>query len=567
MGFAFLISLTLAAGASAGGTIDEDAVVARSLVSAGSIDRVRHVMMRARRGESVTLGFLGGSVTDGGSASAEDKTFASLVTDWWRDSFPASDIDLVNAGVPSTGSVFGALRADRDLFAHDVDCVVVEFAINDGPGQFTVGALEGLVRQLLAHPRHVAVILLMVVRSDGSNAEDWHRQVGFHYDLPMISLREAVWPELEAGTLQWSDLAVDGSHPNDYGHYLLSRMIEGFLEDVRADLPAGFRFPVWRSMPRPLFSDIYQRTELKLAAELEPAVNDGWSHDAAKQAWTADVPGSAVEFEFHGRTVATLHHVLNAAMGRASVTIDDDPIAVLEGWFDEPWLQFWQVRAGPRLNDTGPHRIRFEILEDKSPRSAGHEFRLMGLGIAGKPHIECGDPFDDDAVKVSDALLILQAAVGRDVSCPAWMCDVTGDGKVVSSDSLVAVRTAVGVPDLLHCGNPHGLRIRLTSTAPLSELRLRVDYSSSESELAGEGSEVACATLAHAATIKAADEDKELDVRVFPEDIITGPQWLLDCPFEAADVTHVSDLAVTILEARDPGGDTVRETTAEAIPW
>ena len=44
-------------------------------------------MARAARGEELTIGFLGGSITQGSLASAEDKTYAYRVYRWWCDAF------------------------------------------------------------------------------------------------------------------------------------------------------------------------------------------------------------------------------------------------------------------------------------------------------------------------------------------------------------------------------------------------------------------------------------------------------------------------------------------------
>ena len=62
-------------------------------------DRLFHVFAKARRGEPITVGVIGGSITAGAMASATEKNYASLVTQWWRQTFPKSNIRLVNAGI------------------------------------------------------------------------------------------------------------------------------------------------------------------------------------------------------------------------------------------------------------------------------------------------------------------------------------------------------------------------------------------------------------------------------------------------------------------------------------
>ncbi|MEO2136035.1 MAG: hypothetical protein ABGY28_01065, partial [bacterium] len=66
----------------------------------------------------------------------------------------------------------------------------------------------------------------------------------------------------------------------------------------------------------------------------------------------------------------------------------------------------------------------------------------------------CGDPDSSGWVGVSDALRILQNAVGMDVLCPLALCDVNGSGSVTASDALMALRVAVGTDLELACELP-----------------------------------------------------------------------------------------------------------------
>jgi len=75
--------------------------------------------------------------------------------------------------------------------------------------------LEGLVRQVLKRPNHPAVVLLFMMNRQGANAQEWHGKIGRHYGLPMVSFRDALWPEIQAGSMKWEDVEADMVHPND----------------------------------------------------------------------------------------------------------------------------------------------------------------------------------------------------------------------------------------------------------------------------------------------------------------------------------------------------------------
>ena len=89
--------------------------------------------------------------------------------------------------------MYGSLRAGRDLLSSAPDLVVVEFAVNDN---WTDGeAYEGLVCQILAQPNQPAVILLFMMWERGGNDQEMQARVGRHYDLPMVSFRDAMSPK------------------------------------------------------------------------------------------------------------------------------------------------------------------------------------------------------------------------------------------------------------------------------------------------------------------------------------------------------------------------------------
>lgn len=365
------------------GRADDAAMDARALVSAGDGARLAHAMAKARRGEPVTVAAIGGSITQGAAASKPEKRYGELVAAWWRAAFPKSKVTFVNAGIGATGSNYGALRARRDLLSKNPDFVVVEYAVNDGDAKPAGETVEGLVRQILAQPNRPAAMMLFMVNSKGGSAQAWHRKVGEHYGLPMVSYRDAMWTEIEAGRMKWTDISPDEVHPNDAGHARAAAWICRMLQQALDRLPADSALPAVAAVPAPLFSDLFERTALMEAGDLKPVANEGWTYDAARKGWVSDKPGSVIEFEIEGRVIFSMHYVLRAAMGRARVTVDGASPKTLEGWFNQTWGGYRQTNELVRDLPPGRHRVRFELLPEKSADSAGHEFRILGIGGAG----------------------------------------------------------------------------------------------------------------------------------------------------------------------------------------
>lgn len=361
----------------------DDILCARARASNGDPARLWRCFAKARQGETITLGVIGGSITAGAAATKPEFRYGNRVASWWREHFPRAKIKSVNAGIGATGSDYGALRVGRDLLTARPDFVVVEYAVNDPNQQHFAETLEGLVRQILASPNQPAVMLLFTMHNNGSNAQEWHGKVGRHYGLPMVSFRDALWPEIQSGHLKWSDVEADLVHPNDRGHGYAAKFVTHLLETSLAAMPGDGQLPEVKPTPTPLFTDVFEHTTLMEADALRPLTNNGWEFDATNHCWRSDRPGSVIEFEIVGRAVFTMHHVIRAATGRARVTVDGASPQELEGWFDQTWGGYRQTREIARDLPAGKHRVRFELLAEKSAGSTGNEFWIFGLGAAG----------------------------------------------------------------------------------------------------------------------------------------------------------------------------------------
>jgi lysophospholipase L1-like esterase len=373
------LALLLAAGACNGSAdiVDIAALSRSSLVAAGDAARVQRAFARARRGEPLTLAVIGGSITAGAMASAPTNSYGSRVAAWWRQKFPQAEIKFTNAGIGATGSDYGAFRARRDLLVHRPDFVVVEYAVNDPNTKDSAETLEGLVRQILRQPNQPAVVLLFMMSQGGNNAQEWHSKVGAHYGLPMISFRDALWPEIKAGRLKWDAVMADVVHPNDLGHECAAGFITSLLEHVSQESA------VVKPLPAPLFTDLYEHVALREATDLKPLKKEGWAFDPATQSWRSDKPGSVLEFEIAGRAIHSMHFIVKGPMGKAKMQADDAPPVIRDGWFDQTWGGYRSTQVLTRDLKPGPHRVRIELIEEKNPGSDGYEFRLLGLGAAG----------------------------------------------------------------------------------------------------------------------------------------------------------------------------------------
>ncbi|MCP4643923.1 MAG: SGNH/GDSL hydrolase family protein, partial [bacterium] len=355
----------------------------QGLVDTGNTARLQQVLVKARSGEPVTLGVLGGSITGGAGASTWMHSYGPLITEWWENTFPQSRITLVGAGIGGTGSMYGAVRAHEHLLPKQPDFVITEFAVNDDNSRIRQETLEGLTRQILNQSNQPANLLLFMMRNrDGKagNAQEAQEAIGRHYNLPMLSFRDAVGPEIESGRYRWSDVLADEVHPNDNGHAIGAGLVIQFLQDTLDALPQTDDISIAPAVPEPLFTDTFEHVRLYRAGKAEPLKSEGWTvakGDWRGPWWESNQPGSVLKLKVEGDTLAIYTNRCEALQGVAEIHIEGERDAKIEGWFPGDILSSGLVFQGL---GRGEHIVTITVLDETSPRGGNHALRVYALG-------------------------------------------------------------------------------------------------------------------------------------------------------------------------------------------
>lgn len=279
-----------------------DLIAQRGLVSNGDMSRLVRVMEKAARGEEITIAAIGGSITAGGVQTKDPANrYVAQVAAWFTKNFPKAKVKFVNAGIGGTNSILGSLRVKADVLAKNPDLVIVEFAVNNKTGWVYSDSYEGVMRQILADPRQIAVIQLFFMHAGGDNEQQWMEIVGRHYALPMVSFRDAWWPEILAKRTNWDDMYADNVHPNDKGHTLATDLMVRLLDQAKREAASGAKpAKVAASLPAPMISDDYTRCSLLQGQNLTPKANNGWVRSANGRSWESGSGDTSIEFETTG---------------------------------------------------------------------------------------------------------------------------------------------------------------------------------------------------------------------------------------------------------------------------
>ena len=215
-----------------------------SVVSAGNNLRLKNVIERAQKGEQITIGTVGGSITEGALASSYEECWAMRFAARFGETYGTDgggNVTLVNSGVGGTPSPFGYMRYGRDILARVPesdpdgypDLVVIEYAVNDWAEPTGCRCYESMVKEILSQPNRPAVILLFSARNDGWNVQNELQKIGERYDLLMVSVRDGLYKHLDRDFPKKS-FYKDEYHPNSTGHAMMADAMMAAVADAAA---------------------------------------------------------------------------------------------------------------------------------------------------------------------------------------------------------------------------------------------------------------------------------------------------------------------------------------------
>lgn len=350
--------------------------------------RLKNLMKRAANGESLVIGFLGGSITQGSLSSTPKNCYAYLVYEWWKKSFPNAAFSFVNGGIGGTTSHYGGARAWKDVLCYRPDIVTVDFSVNDDANEFFEETYEGTLRRLLAAPSAPAVVVLNNVFYDtGKNAQDYHNRIADHYGIPHVSIKDTVYPDVESGKIVRADITPDNLHPNDKGHRLVADEICKLLDSIKAEVEeetiAGENIEGKSTkteasvlLPAPLTENAYEHSRLIQIQDNE-AILDGFLVDPIekkgmldifKNGWTAAHTNDKISFEIECSCLAVQYRKsVQQPVPKAKAVIDGDEAhaVILDGNFTEDWGDCLYLELLLHHAEKKVHRIEITITDAK----------------------------------------------------------------------------------------------------------------------------------------------------------------------------------------------------------
>lgn len=354
-----------------------------------NLARLKNCMLRAKRGEELTIGFLGGSITQGSLSTKPENSYAYRVFSWWKQTFPKAEFHYVNGGIGGTSSHFGVARAKTDVLMYQPDIVIVDFSVNDEANEFFQETYEGVIRKLLKWSSKPAIILLHNMYYDtGNSAQEYHKNVGLLYHIPNISIKDTIYERMKAGLYTREELTPDGLHPNDKGHELVALEITQFLEKVRDEMDEREEEI---ALLEPMTANAYEEAKRLTIREISPKLlgfradtDEKMGHlDFFKNGWIGKKAGDKIIFEVLASCIAVQYRkTIKKPALRAKMVLDHDieHAVLLDGNFEEDWGDCLYLEPILHHGEKKKHIVEIEIMEDGIEDATA--FYLLSLIIA-----------------------------------------------------------------------------------------------------------------------------------------------------------------------------------------
>lgn len=354
-----------------------------SIINQGNITRIADVMVRAAKGEEITIAFIGGSITNGSSASPQEtKCYAYLTQDWWRKAFPDAKINYVNAGIGATDSYLGVHRVQKDVLDANPDLVIVEFSVNDCRAQ-NKESFESLLRRILNYKTNPAVVALFLTQENGSDYQKEHQVIAYNLQVPMVSYRNAVYPSIADGSLDWSLVgAPDGTHPNNGGHALIAHLLTSFFRSVQDQIPT-MEYKPFTVAEKPQTLSRYENGVMLDNTNLTATSLDGFDVVTVNGAqfpngWRTTTGGTAT-FEVTGKNIGIVFYgTLDGKSGKFDVFIDDERCTTIDANFQGRWGSYADYQELVKFKESGTHTIRIQPAEDNTK----DQFTILAFTIS-----------------------------------------------------------------------------------------------------------------------------------------------------------------------------------------
>ncbi len=353
---------------------------------------------RLHRNKKLTVGFFGGSITEGAGASNWDETsWRAHLTKYLQTSYPTAEIIAINAAVGGTGSDLGLYRCQHDLLKYRPDLVFMEFAVNDKALPFAeqLSSYESCIRQILKNDPTTEIVCVFTATKETEQellkTGDYRSRtaqtiLAYHYGLEMVNIGEYLRAEVIGANGDWKRYTTDGTHPNDDGHRIYAEVMKLAIRRLLAEIPEEI---AEKTLPAPYVGEenlicgkLCEAQEYLFRSRGFSLVNQPFKDKFPYYVRAIEGIGSEMTVPFEGSNFG-IYLIMDYESGMLELTLDGKETKTVSAW-DEYCKLF--SRAGyilPFKNlENGPHTVTLRVSNQKDEGSLGNHIAIFAFLIS-----------------------------------------------------------------------------------------------------------------------------------------------------------------------------------------
>ncbi len=355
---------------------------------------LENTLFKLKNHDNFTVGFFGGSITEGAGASkASETSWRARITAWLRESYPNCEITEVQAAIGGTGSELGVYRCDNDLVSKKPDLVFYEFSVNDSETQCIeplFNNTESIFRKIFAANDTADIIVLhtMTERIATTLEQGFeyvsrtaHTLAAHYYGVPMIEMGEALRSKVKESNGDWLKYTTDRVHPNDDGYLVYTECVKNHIERMLQSAKE-ISAPLKKQLPDRFFDSGNTLELAHMKDSYQAELGNGWlkvDKDLCHRYphyIEATEPGAELSYKFTGKRIG-IYFMIASDSGDAEISIDGQEMQTVRTW-DEYALSF--NRAGYKILDCnleyGEHILNLKVSSEKAEDSKGTAIRI-----------------------------------------------------------------------------------------------------------------------------------------------------------------------------------------------
>ncbi len=342
----------------------------------GNTARLREKIAAAQRGEDVTVAYIGGSITEGVGMS--ETCYAKRSYNYFAETFgTGNNVSYINAGMSGTSSAVGLMRAQRDILNAQPDVIFIEFSVNDHPGDTYKKSFEGLVKKCLMQENAPAVIILINRSKGGYTSQSQMSAVGKNYNVPIISMDDALTAAFNDGTLTADDYFSDEYHPHANGSALIADAIAYYYRQALKTENASASYTIPETT---VYGSEYATGSIAPINELSDFSAGSWTADNSNSrfaygyTFSKNSANTPITFSTQGKGIFIVFKSnQNSTLGNLNVTVNGKTSSI----------------SGNRNYAWGGADAEIAYIQDTSGtlnvslamESAGTDFTIWGIGV------------------------------------------------------------------------------------------------------------------------------------------------------------------------------------------